>query len=329
MSTPSIRGTTGSLFQLNVTLGGMLAATVTFLSHDWRIGMMLPGFAGAVVMAAVWMTPESPRFIMAASGYDAGVSALSKVRNGDVTEEANEMHAQLVKEKAAGQVSYAHIFSDSSLRKRVFISCWLQIAQQFTGMNTLIMYSATLFTEMGFANPFKANLVFNTLMVVGMIAGLALLDSSVGGRRTQLLAVTTVLGPLLVFTGFAVSSSWDMSLELLLVCAFAFVWQMAWGMIPWIYPSELFTMAERDRATSFAVFFQYAANAVLMFVDPFLMKSLGVPGTFMFFGAFNILNLAFVYIFIKETRGVPLESVPALFGAEARKCASSKPVDQV
>merc|ERR1712203_645132 len=35
-------------------------------------------------------------------------------------------------------------------------------------MNTLIMYSATLFTEMGFANPFKTNLVFNALMDVGV-----------------------------------------------------------------------------------------------------------------------------------------------------------------
>merc|ERR1712039_892552 len=111
----------------------------------------------------------------------------------------------------------------------------------------------------------------------------------------------------------------DMTLELILVCAFAFVWQLAWGMVPWIYPSELFTMAERDRATSFAVFCQYAATAVLMFVDPFLMSALGVPRTFMLFGAFNLLNLAFVYFFIKETRGVSLEDVPALFGAEARK----------
>merc|ERR1712176_134668 len=105
--------------------------------------------------------------------------------------------------------------------------------------------------------------------------------------------------------------------------------QMAWGMIPWIYPSELFTMAERDRATSFAVFFQYTANAVLMFVDPLLMHSLGVAGTFMFFGAFNMLNLAFVYAFIKETQGVPLESVPGLFGAETRKCVITKSADQV
>merc|ERR1719291_680883 len=84
MSTPSIRGTTGSLFQLNVALGGMLAATVTFLNNDWRIGMMLPGFAGGVVMLAVWLLPESPRFVMATAGYEAGVSVLSQVRSGDV-----------------------------------------------------------------------------------------------------------------------------------------------------------------------------------------------------------------------------------------------------
>merc|ERR1712113_417785 len=105
------------------------------------------------------------------------------------------------------------------------------------------------------------------------------------------------------------------NLELVFACLFAFGWQLAWGMIPWVYPSELFTMAERDRATSLAVFVQYAANALLMVVVPHLQNALGFPGMLYFFGAFNILNLGFVVTCIKETKGVPLEDIPKLFGA--------------
>merc|ERR1712151_206237 len=130
-----------------------------------------------------------------------------------------------------------------------------------------------------------------------------------------LLGVTAFICPTLFLMGAAVQLGWSTDVELLLACLFALAWQMAWGMIPWVYPSELFTMAERDRATSLAVFVQYASNAVLMIVVPHVQKAFGFPGMLYFFGAFNLLNLGFIVTCIKETKGVPLEDIPKLFGA--------------
>merc|ERR1712060_918169 len=152
-------------------------------------------------------------------------------------------------------------------------------------------------------------------MGVGIVVGLALLDSHRGGRFPQLAGVTVFICPLLFLMGASVQLGWSTDLELVFACLFAFGWQLAWGMILWVYPSELFTMAERDRATSLAVFVQYAANAVLMIVVPQLQKALSFPGMLYFFGAFNLLNLGFVVTCIKETKGVPLEDIPKLFGA--------------
>merc|ERR1712190_90646 len=111
---------------------------------------------------------------------------------------------------------------------------------------------------------------------------------------------------------------WSHSFVLTLVCLIGFTWQCAWGIIPWVYPSEIFTMAERDRATSLAVFVQYGANALLMPVVPSLMGQVGAGGMLLFFAAFNVLNFLFTFTCIKETKGVPLEAVPALFGASTR-----------
>ena len=113
---------------------------------------------------------------------------------------------------------------------------------------------------------------------MGIVVGLALLDSKWGGRRIQLALVTATICPLLVLVGLSSQFGWSTHLELALLCLFAFSWQLAWGMIPWVYPSELFTMAERDRATSLAVFVQYAANAALMVVVPQLLDALGFAG---------------------------------------------------
>jgi len=325
VSTPLLRGATGSLFQLNVVLGQMLAAVITWMNHNWQLGMLLPGISGAVVMVAVWMTPESPRYVFAKDGFEAGVATLKQLRSGEYMDEAREISEQLHQESQAGSVSFIHMMKDSGLRRRVFIACWLQVAQQFTGFNALVMYSATLFVEMGFEDPFGVNMVFTAAQVVGIIGGLLLLDSSIGGRRAQLLVVTVIICPVMLIMGLAVMFSWNGMVELALIAFYALAWQHAWGMIPWVYPSELFSMAERDRSTSLAVFFQYASNAVLMVMLPELMARVGTVGMLFFFSAFNVLNLAFIVAFMKETKGVPLEEIPGLFSKRPASASVAKP----
>lgn len=333
VSTPAVRGATGSLFQVNVVLGQLVASVVTYLNNDWRVGMLLPGVAGLAVALGVWLAPESPRYVMAKRGFEEGALVLAKVRAGSVDDEAADVIKQLESERSAGQVGWLDLVvgseSHPSLRRRVLIACWLQFAQQFTGMNMVIMFSADVFKLMGFENPFGPNIAFTALQVVGIVVGLALLDSKWGGRRVQLALVTATICPLLVLVGLASQFGWSTRLELALLCLFAFTWQLAWGMIPWVYPSELFTMAERDRATSLAVFVQYAANAALTFVVPQLLDALGFAGMVWFFAAFNALNLVVIAACVKETKGIPLEDVPYLFaapkgaGAKSACCADS------
>jgi len=314
VSAPQIRGVTGSLFQVNVVVGQVIASILTFFDHHWQVGMLLPGIAGALIAVSIWFTPESPRYVMAKKGYQEGVKVLAKFRSGDVAAEAEDMNEQLLTEAAAGQVAYSQLFSDPNLRKRVLIACWLQIAQQFTGFNALVMFSSTLFTDMGFSDPFMVNMAFTGVQLAGLLAGISFLDSSIGGRRIQLLAVTIALIPLFLLTGLASLFEWAHAFALVLVCLIGFTWQCAWGMIPWVYPSEIFSMAERDRAMSLAVFVQYGSNAVLMPVVPALMSSVGSGGMLLFFAGFNVLNLFFIFKCIEETKGVPLEMIPGLFG---------------
>merc|ERR1740138_371391 len=59
VSAPSIRGATGSLFQVNVVIGQLVASIVTYFNNDWRLGMMLPGIAAVAVALGVWLAPES------------------------------------------------------------------------------------------------------------------------------------------------------------------------------------------------------------------------------------------------------------------------------
>ena len=63
------------------------------------------------------------------------------------------------------------------LRNRVFVACFMQVAQQLTGVNAILGLSSLFFNRMGMPEDFNFFTIFNVVMVVGVLCGLAILDS--------------------------------------------------------------------------------------------------------------------------------------------------------
>merc|ERR1711865_390488 len=267
ISTPSIRGIMGSLFQLMVVAGGVIASIILDFVKDWKAGMLMPGIAGVIVGVAIWFVPESPRFVMDKQGYDAGKETLQKVRKGNVDDAARAMQEESDHEKEAGTLSYTQLLSNPGIRRRVFVAC---------------------------------------------ILGLTIVDSQYGGRRSQLLVASVLMGPPLVLAGVGKVLDWSSAISIAALAIYGPAFQFAWGIIPWLYPAEIFSMNEKDRALSLSTFMCFAINFIVGYITPsFLAWSPGY--TFIIFGILNISNFVFVFLFIKETKGVPLGDVPALF----------------
>eukprot|EP00439_Symbiodinium_sp_Y106_P072597 s2586_g13.t1 len=263
---------------------------------------------------------------------------------------------QIKDEMDIEHVSFLGLFKERNLRKRVFIACCLAICQQATGVNAFLGYAATLFKECGIESPIMFNSIFNSIMIFGCIAGLLLVDSKYGGRRCQLLAATAIMGPPLILAGLALQFNWPGIITMACVVIYGVGFQFAWGTIPWIYPAEIFSMAEKDSrdscsrvcsqgsdhlcipeaaqpgvqesAVSLAIGFNYIANAAIIYITPALMKW-STPGTLLVFGALNVLNEFFVFLYIKETKGVPLEEVPDLFRRKPKHLGEDSSSDDV
>lgn len=156
---------------------------------------------------------------------------------------------------------------------------------------------------------------FNLLMLVGCIAGLACIDSQYGGRRSQLIIATLVMGPPLILAGVAKLLGWSGVISVIALALYGPGFQFAWGIVPWVYPAEIFSMSEKDKAVSLATLCNFVINFLVNMITPTLLD-ISAGGTFIFFGVLNVSNFVFVYLCIKETKGVPLEAVPALFDGE-------------
>jgi len=319
VSTRNIRGTTGSLFQFMCVIGGFVAIIALIFIKDWAQGFLMPGYFGIVVGLLVWMCPESPHWLAARYGIDRARPALQRVRDGDVDDELAFIDQCLRQEREAGQTSYVDLFCKPGLRKRVFVASYLQAAQQLTGVNAFLGYQSDIWKSAGILpedqlwnNGPGPGVILQIVFIIGCVTGLLLVDSKYGGRKCQLLSASVFMGPPLILAALVLLSGLDQKIIMYCVFVFAFGFQMAWGIVPWFYPAELFTMQEKERALSISTFCGFLFNVIISLITKLIYDKSQVA-MYLLYGVLNVSNLVFVTFMMKETKGVALEDIPGLF----------------
>ncbi|OJZ86490.1 hypothetical protein ASPFODRAFT_134286, partial [Aspergillus luchuensis CBS 106.47] len=96
---------------------------------------------------------------------------------------------------------------------------------------------------------------------------------------------------------------------------YIYVCGFSWNGIPWIFASEVLPIRVRTIGMMCAVCMQWLAQFIIVYLLPYMIASIKY-GTFCFFGACTIVALVFAYLFVPEPKGVPLEDVGILFGAD-------------
>jgi SP family myo-inositol transporter-like MFS transporter 13 len=193
VATLNIRGLTGSLFQFMVVIGGVV--TVSFFGIpglDWKQGFLVPGYLGLFVGVAAWACPESPRYLVDRYGKERARPALQRVRQGDVSEELDYIDSCLHEERKAGKVSYVELFTKPGLRFRLFVACYLQAAQQMTGVNAFLGFQTDIFHAAGYQSdqidkfPDGPAMITQWVFIVGAVTATELKTMTPGWRSVHL-----------------------------------------------------------------------------------------------------------------------------------------------
>merc|ERR1711981_1157388 len=87
-----------------------------------------------------------------------------------------------------------------------------------------------------------------------------------------------------------------------------------WGIIPWVYPSEIFPMDVKEKSMATVVCIQWAANFMIAFLCPVQVKYLQSWGTLAFYAVCNLLVLAYVFFCVPEIKGIRMEDMEDVFG---------------
>lgn len=279
----------------------------------WRYMLAVAVLPAIALFVGMLRVPESPRWLLARGREDDTLAVLRQIRSEDrAVAEAAELRRLAAEEPTEGR---AHL---RDLRQRwvlrlVLVGMGLSIAQQLTGINSIMYYGTQVLQESGFSQQVAliANVGSGVVSVTAVLVGLRFVNRI--DRRTFLRFgfLGTTLFHLLIGVASAVlpEGIGRAVVVLVLVIGFVATMQGTIGPIVWLMLSEIFPLRLRGLAMGLSVVWNWLTNFVVSLLFPVAVAALGISTTFFVFAVLNLAVFAFVAAAVPETRGRSLEQL--------------------
>ncbi|KAI8549662.1 hypothetical protein RHMOL_Rhmol06G0042500 [Rhododendron molle] len=313
----NLRGGLGSVNQLSVTIGIMLAYLLG-LFVNWRVLAVLGILPCLILIPGLFFIPESPRWL-AKMGMTEEFEASLQVLRGfdtDISIEVNE-----VKRSVASTGRRATVrFGDLKHRRYWFplmVGIGLLILQQLSGVNGVLFYSSTIFNSAGITSSNVATFGLGLVQVIATGVATWLVDKT--GRRILLIVSSTGMSVslLVVAVSFFIkdSISNDSTLYSILsiiavvgVVGMVIAFSLGMGPIPWLIMSEILPVNIKSLAGSTATLANWLF-AWIVTLTANIMLNWSSGGTFTIYMVMCIVAVAFVSLYVPETKGRTLEEI--------------------
>ncbi|WOQ17105.1 sugar porter family MFS transporter [Raineyella sp. W15-4] len=329
MSPTEWRGRLSARNEVAVVLGQLLAFVFNAIiaqlwGHHvgvWRYMLAVAAVPAIMLFVGMLSMPESPRWLVARGKVERARDVLHQVRPA---ERADSELAAIVAlsefEEKTKVIGIGAALKQPWIRRLIIIGTGIAVAQQLTGINSVMFYGTQLLETAGFAadTAIVVNIANGILSVTGMMIGLKVISRF--PRRTMILfglASVAVLHFLIALLAFVLPEGLAKAIVIMvLVITFVGIMQACLGLVIWVVLSELFPQRARGAAVGFSVFWMWVANATVAFTFPSLMAAFKIDGTFLIFGILNVLSFLLVRHFLPETGHLSLEELEVQFETE-------------
>ncbi|KAK3033191.1 hypothetical protein RJ639_036983 [Escallonia herrerae] len=321
MAPAHLRGGLNMMFQLATTLGIFTANMINYGTEKlqpwgWRLGLGLAGVPAIMMTVGGILLPETPNSLIERGSKDEGREILEKIRG------TANVHAELQDIVDASELANAieHPFRNILERRnrpQLVIAIFMPTFQILTGINSILFYAPVLFQSMGFGRhaSLYSSAMTGAVLVSSTIVSIATVDR--WGRRVLLIGggIQMIICQVVVaiILGLKLGSNGELSnsfsiLVVVVICFFVAAFGWSWGSLGWTVPSEVFALETRSAGQSITV----AVNFLFTFVigQSFLSLLCAFKfGIFLFFAGWITVMTIFVYAFLPETKGVPIEEM--------------------
>jgi MFS transporter, SP family, galactose:H+ symporter len=310
-----IRGKLVSINQVALTSGIVISYFIDYAfaeSQAWRWMFALAVIPAVTFGIGLMFIPNSPRWLAGRGHVDQARTVLKLIRGSEQVEpELSEIRHSVAQQKG----HWSELLSPL-LRPAMIVGVGLAVAQQITGINTVIYYAPTIFKFAGLSSASVAILASVGVGVVNVIltvVAMQLIDRI--GRRPLLLVSLVGMAMSLFVLGLAFSlPQLSGSLGWITVASLmVYVGSFAVGLGPvfWLMLSEIYPLRIRGRAMSVGTIANWSANLVVALSFLTLTQVLGKPTTFWLYAVVSIGAWLFAFYLVPETKGRSLEEIEA------------------
>lgn len=317
------RGKYVALYTLGIGIGALTVYIVNLIivsgqstawidDIGWRYmfaSEMIPAF---LFFALLFFVPETPRYLVGNKDYNTALTVLEKVNGSKriAQQILNDIKNSLTIQKE----NKAHIFKYGKLV--VFVGITIAILQQFIGINVILYYAPRIFEEMGAG---QSASMFQTV-IVGIVnvifMSLAVMFVDKLGRK-PLLIWGSIGCAISLFTVATLASMDIFGIStLIFMLLYVACFQGSWGVVTWVFVSEIFPNQIRGQAMSIATGLHWIANLTVSSTFPLLNDAFGGM-TFAIYGLISLLAVFFIWKMVPETKGKTLEELESIWNVNS------------
>ncbi|KAJ1426934.1 general substrate transporter [Ochromonadaceae sp. CCMP2298] len=345
MAPAPIRGMLVSLKEAFIVVGIVLGYSIGYanskIEGGWRVTYGISSTAAVVMFVGMYFLPPSCRWLALRGRVSEAIDSLHFVSpDADPSEiralEKMAEDASQAEPSTSLAQDYAMLTSPTVFPAMV-AGVGLVVFQQITGQPSVLYYAVTIFEDVGVDT--VASIGISLFKLVATLIATFNVDKY--GRKLLLyigcslmLVALLILGTAFIFpykgegdcnddctccgaTGIGAQKG------IILAALFVYIggYQVGYGPIAWLLISEIFPLKVRGKAVSIAVVTNFFCNAVVSFIFPVELDTIGSAATFYIYAAILAVGIYFVYRYVPETKGFTLEQIEENFLRSSRQVA--------